>query len=640
MSNFETLRYEVEGGIAHVMLDRPERLNALGKAALDEINVAMDLAEEDSAVKAIIISGNGKAFSSGFDLKEQMQARPEGAAAWRQILARDFSTTMRFWDCPKPTIAAVHGACLAGAFEIALACDITIACEDATFGEPELKFGAGIVTMLLPWMIGPKQAKEIILCGVDDIPADEARRLGIVNRVVPNGKHLEEAIKVAHTIAVIDPALMKATKKAINLSVEAMGLKGALQQALDIDHAIESKGSPDKRAFMDIAREGGLKAALAWRNQRFRGPRASLLPSDSLPDSLGSANDTFQAMVLRKGADGFTSNLEQLTFADLPEEDTLVQLEYSTLNYKDALAITGSGPIVKSWPLVSGIDFAGTVVETSHPRLKPGQKVVLTGWGVGEKHWGGHSQYQRVKGDWLVPLPANLSTKQAMMFGTAGLTGMLCVNALRDAGVRPEAGPILVTGAAGGVGSVAIAILSHLGYSVTALINHPEKADYVRALGATQVIDDAAWADQRKALESQCWAGAIDAVGSGVLARVLSQMNYGGVVAACGLAGGSDLPTSVMPFILRGVRLIGVDSVSIDYEARLKAWSDAIDSMPTHLLEMISAKVLPLVNLKTSAEAMLAGKLSGRIVIDVNAQSRVNEETPRPQRSILTAVKG
>ncbi|MBG4610315.1 oxidoreductase [Pseudomonas aeruginosa] len=344
-------------------------------------------------------------------------------------------------------------------------------------------------------------------------------------------------------------------------------------------------------------------------------------------------------MVLRKGPEGFTSNLEQLTFADLPEEDTLVQLEYSTLNYKDALAITGTGPIVKSWPLVPGIDFAGTVVETSHPRLKPGQKVVLTGWGVGEKYWGGHTQYQRVKGDWLVPLPENLSTKQAMMFGTAGLTAMLCVNALRDADVRPEAGPILVTGAAGGVGSVAIAILSHLGYSVTALINDPEKTDYVRTLGAAEVIDDAAWADERKPLESQCWAGAIDAVGSGVLARVLSQMNYGGVVAACGLAGGSDLPTSVMPFILRGVRLIGVDSVSINYEARLKAWCDAVDSMPAPLLNMISGKVVSLASLKTSAEEMLAGKLSGRIVIDVNAGSHVKEETPRPHRSILAAVK-
>ncbi|QVN04042.1 acryloyl-CoA reductase [Pseudomonas rhodesiae] len=640
MNSFTTLSYEVDGGIAHLMLDRPERLNALGKIALVEINAAMDLAEEDPSVKAIIISGKGKAFSSGFDLKEQMASRPEGAAAWREILARDFSTTMRFWDCPKPTIAAVHGSCLAGAFEIALACDITIASEDATFGEPELKFGAGIVTMLLPWMIGPKQAKEIILCGIDDIPAEEARRLGIVNRVVPIGKHLEEAIKVARTIAVIDPNLMKSTKAAINLSVEAMGMKGALQQALDIDHAIESKGSPDKRAFMDIAREGGLKAALAWRDQRFHDPQNSLLRSSSPVDSLGTANETFQAMVLRKDSEGFTANLEQLAFSDLPDEDTLVQLEYSTLNYKDALAITGSGPIVKTWPLVPGIDFAGTVVETSHPRLKPGQRVVLTGWGVGEKHWGGHSQYQRVKGDWLVPLPDNLSTKQAMMFGTAGLTAMLCVNALRDAGVKPESGPILVTGAAGGVGSVAIAILTHLGYSATALINTPEKNDYVRSLGAVEVIDNANWADERKALESQCWAGAIDAIGSGVLARVLSQMNYGGVVAACGLAGGSDLPTSVMPFILRGVRLIGIDSVSINYETRLKAWADAVESMPTQLLNMISAKVVPLQNLKTSAEEMLAGKLAGRIVIDVNARSNVSQETTRSQRSILAAVKG
>jgi enoyl-CoA hydratase/carnithine racemase len=269
MSTFSTLLYAVEQNVAHLTLNRPERLNALGKLSLMEINAALDLAEADQSVKAIVISGAGKAFSSGFDLKEQMEARPEGEAVWREILARDFDTTMRFWDSPKPTIAAVHGACLAGAFEIALACDITVATPGATFGEPELKFGAGIVTMLLPWMTNPKQAKEIILTGLDRIDAQSARELGLVNRIVPEGEHVAEALRIAHTMAVIDPNLVRVTKTAINHSFEARGMKAALQHALDLDHAIESAGLPDKKAFMAVAREQGMREAIQWRDRRF-----------------------------------------------------------------------------------------------------------------------------------------------------------------------------------------------------------------------------------------------------------------------------------------------------------------------------------------------------------------------------------
>ena len=269
MSTFSTLLYAVEHNVAHLTLNRPERLNALGKLSLTEINAALDLAEADENVKAIVISGAGKAFSSGFDLKEQMEARPEGEAVWREILARDFDTTMRFWDSPKPTIAAVHGACLAGAFEIALACDITVATTDAIFGEPELKFGAGIVTMLLPWMTGPKQAKEIILTGLDRIDAQSARELGLVNRIVPEGEHVAEAMRIAHTMSVIDPNLVRVTKTAINHSFEARGMKAALQHALDLDHTIESAGSPDKKAFMAVAREQGMREAIQWRDRRF-----------------------------------------------------------------------------------------------------------------------------------------------------------------------------------------------------------------------------------------------------------------------------------------------------------------------------------------------------------------------------------
>ena len=269
MTDFQTILFSVADHVAQLTLNRPERLNALNKAALDEINRAMDQAEADAEVRVIVVSGAGRAFSSGFDLKAQMEQRPEGAQVWREILDLDFNTTMRFWNSPKPTIAAVHGACLAGAFELAMSCDITIACEHAVFGEPELKFGAGIVTMLLPWMTSPKQAKRIILSADDRIPAREALAMGLVSRVVAPGTQLEEALRTARGIALMDPNLVLQTKRALNRSYEIQGMATALRSALDIDHSIESHGSPDKRAFMDIARERGMREAIVWRDARF-----------------------------------------------------------------------------------------------------------------------------------------------------------------------------------------------------------------------------------------------------------------------------------------------------------------------------------------------------------------------------------
>lgn len=270
MSEFQNIRVSSEAGVAQLELHRPERINALNKAMLIEINAALDALEADGGVRVIVLSGAGRGFSSGFDLKEQMERRPEGAAAWREVLDLDFSTTMRFWDSPKPTVAAIHGACMAGAFEMALACDLSVCSRDAVFGEPELKFGAGIVTLLLPWVVGPKAAKDIILTGDDAINAERALALGIVSRVVPEGEHLSTALRIARQMAVIDPDLVRDTKKALNRSYEIQGMRAALDTALDIDHAIESHGSPDKRKFMDIAREKGLKAALAWREARFK----------------------------------------------------------------------------------------------------------------------------------------------------------------------------------------------------------------------------------------------------------------------------------------------------------------------------------------------------------------------------------
>ncbi len=266
---FQSITYSVADHVAQLTLNRPERLNALHAGALHEINAAMDQAEADADVRVVVVSGAGRAFSSGFDLKAQMEQAPAGDAVWRGILDLDFDTTMRFWNSPKPTIAAVHGACLAGAFELAMACDITIADEDATFGEPELKFGAGIVTLLLPWMTSPKQAKRIILSADDRIPAREALAMGRVSRVVAPRTHLAEALRTARGIALMDPNLVAQTKKALNRTYDIQGMPTALRMALDIDHSIESHGSPDKRAFMDIARERGMREAIAWRDARF-----------------------------------------------------------------------------------------------------------------------------------------------------------------------------------------------------------------------------------------------------------------------------------------------------------------------------------------------------------------------------------
>ncbi|BDB30672.1 dehydrogenase [Cupriavidus sp. TA19] len=330
--------------------------------------------------------------------------------------------------------------------------------------------------------------------------------------------------------------------------------------------------------------------------------------------------DQFRAVILREEEKKTKATVETIGIDALPSEDTLVRIDYSTLNFKDALAVTGRGKIVKGWPMVPGIDFAGTVVESSNSKFTPGTKVVLTGWSVGEKYWGGYSQFQRVRGDWLVPLPDGLETRQAMMIGTAGFTAMLCVNALEGAGIRPESGKILVTGAAGGVGSIAIAILKKLGYVVAALTGDPAKHDFVSALGADELLDGPQWSELPRPLEGQLWGAAIDTVGSKVLARVLAEMNYGGVVAACGLAGGADLPTTVMPFILRNVRLLGVDSVMLPSQERVKTWARLVHDLPIQMLESITAKTVSLDEVKDASERMLDGHLRGRVLVDVNAR--------------------
>jgi len=329
-------------------------------------------------------------------------------------------------------------------------------------------------------------------------------------------------------------------------------------------------------------------------------------------------SDTFKALVLTQEDGKTVSTIKQLSNADLPEGDVLLAVEYSSLNYKDGLAITGKGKIVRQWPLVPGIDLAGSVLESSSPDYKAGDRVVLTGWSVGEKYWGGYSQRQRVQSKWLVPLPDGLDSKQAMAIGTAGFTAMLCVMTLEEAGVTPDKGTVLVTGASGGVGSVAVAILAKLGYTVAAVSAKPDADDFLRGLGASEILTREEMSEKPRALEGQRWAGAVDVVGTTTLARVLAEMNYGGCVAACGLAGGADLPTTVMPFILRNVSLRGVDSVMCPVERRKLAWQRLVNDLPAKALGEIG-QVASLEQLPELAEKITTGGVRGRVIVDLNA---------------------
>jgi acrylyl-CoA reductase (NADPH) len=324
----------------------------------------------------------------------------------------------------------------------------------------------------------------------------------------------------------------------------------------------------------------------------------------------------FNALLLEKTEAGFSARVQPVDEARLPAGDVLVQVACSTLNYKDGLAITNRAPVVRQWPMVAGIDGAGTVLESTHPTWKPGDAWVLNGWGVGETHWGCLAEKARLKGDWLVKLPAAFSPRQAMAIGTAGYTAMLCVLALERHGVKPGDGEVLVTGATGGVGSVATALLARLGYRVTGSTGKASEADYLRSLGAVEVIDRAELAAPGKPLQKERWAAVVDAVGSHTLVNACAQTRYGGVVAACGLAQGSDLPATVLPFILRSVALAGVDSVMAPLALRQQAWDRLAKDLDPKLLDRI-AQDIPLSDAISHAEALMAGKVRGRLVVHI-----------------------
>ena len=330
----------------------------------------------------------------------------------------------------------------------------------------------------------------------------------------------------------------------------------------------------------------------------------------------------FKALVVEKDAESGKTEaaVREVGLEDLPQAEVTVAVEYSTVNYKDGLCIGPGGGLVRSYPHVPGIDFAGTVEQSSDDRYKPGDKVVLTGWRVGEAHWGGYAQKARVRADWLVPLPEGLDTRAAMAVGTAGLTAMLAVMALEDHGLAPGHGPVLVTGAAGGVGSVAVALLAHLGHEVAAVTGRPETEDYLRGLGATRIVPREELTEvTRKPLESEEWAGCVDAVAGAMLGRVLKQMKYGTSVAAIGLAGGAAIEGALItPFILRGVNLLGIDSVMQPYANRLRAWERIARDLPMDRLEEM-VQPATLADLPGLGRDILKGQVRGRVVVDVNA---------------------
>jgi acrylyl-CoA reductase (NADPH) len=326
----------------------------------------------------------------------------------------------------------------------------------------------------------------------------------------------------------------------------------------------------------------------------------------------------FKGILLNKTDAGTDAKVADINDSDLPEGDVTLRVDYSTINYKDGLAITGKAPVVRKFPMVPGIDGAGTVEESNSPLWKAGDKVVLNGWGVGEGHWGCLAQKARLKGEWLVALPPGVTTKQAASIGTAGYTAMLCVLGLEKHGVTPDKGEILVTGAAGGVGSVAIALLAKRGYTVVASTGRASETDYLKSLGASEVIDRATLSSPGKPLTKERWAGAVDSVGSHTLANVCASTKYLGVVAACGLAQGMDLPASVAPFILRGVTLVGIDSVMAPMATRLQAWSRLASDLDKTKLDAITTEI-SLAQAIARAPDILAGQVRGRLVVNVNA---------------------
>jgi len=618
-------------GVAHIRLNRPERMNALGLgrgSSRDEIADAMHTADKDSSSGCILLSAVGPNFCAGGDLS----GAPESVTPYddfsfvRQL--DDFYTSVR--QVRKPIVAAVNGLCLGAGMGLIAQCDLVIAADDARFGLIEGRIGQPGATELVP-IIGGAWAKFLILTG-ELIDARRAERIGLVLTVVANDELQERTTELAHRIAAVPREAAIMNKAAVDAVDDAMGRQaGRLAgRAYDVTTKAHAKWAtaPDGRRFEDIIRQEGMAGLKRARNTQFSDswlsrqlssaedpPHTSITASTRPP--IGTAmNEPFTAMVIDDVDGKSVAAFRELTQADLPDHDTLVQVEFSSLNYKDGLAVSGRQKIARRTPLIGGADLAGTVVESRNPHWAPGTRVVVNGWGMSETESGGYTRYQRVRSEWLVQIPDALSTEQAMAIGTAGYTSALCVDSLASRGSVGD-GPVLVTGAAGGVGSVAVALLAAAGVSVAASTGRAATHDYLTALGASEIIDREELLSPGRPLQKERWASAIDSVGGQTLVNVLSQIRYGGAVAACGLAGGNDMPgATVLPHILRGVSLIGVDSVMAPAAKREAAWERLAKDLRPDVLATITT-VEPMSKLPELANEILAGQIRGRVVIDV-----------------------
>ncbi|PWK37394.1 acrylyl-CoA reductase (NADPH) [Cupriavidus plantarum] len=407
------------------------------------------------------------------------------------------------------------------------------------------------------------------------------------------------------------------TESVVSACIQAMGARGMSRDTGMTRRLMAARALCLADGSNEVMRDR-LGASLAQRFRRRAGDAAPSHAESATASTMPIPSSTFRALFIDKAEGGATRcDLRSLDKAALPEGDVLVRVSHSTLNYKDALAITGRSPVVRKFPMVPGIDFAGVVERSADARFAVGDAVVLNGWGTGETHWGGLAEYAVTRGDWLVPLPAGMSARDSMSIGTAGYTAMLCVMALQERGVMPESGPVLVTGANGGVGTIAISILSRLGYAVTASTGRSDQADYLVGLGANGVIDRGVLAEPGKPLQKEAWAAAVDCVGGHTLANVLATTRYGGVVAACGLAQSMDLPATVAPFILRAVSLIGIDSVYAPRARRLEAWSRLAGQLDPAVLAD-NTRLIGLGDAIGAAQELLEGKVRGRLVVDID----------------------
>lgn len=628
----DEIKYSTSDGVATITLDRPNVLNAISArpgGTRDQILAAIESAENDPDVGCVIINGAGRAFCGGGDLTGAR--RRETLDEHAEFLRTANAFHERLTASKVPTIAVVHGYCLGAGVLLATACDFVLAGDDATFGFPEGRLGLVGAAALTP-RLGRQWAKFMIMTG-ENVDAATARSLGLVLTVEPVDELQARANELAQRIARMPRESVMLNRRAIDAAADAAGESEARTVAVERDAetllASPRATAPDGRAFRDIlGAEGmsGLKTAQAAQYTRpwLRSTPAEHQPSgpwriratdgtDSVVTITGLGFRAFRAHT--DGAE-IERGLTTMTGHDLPTDGVLIRVHWSSVNYKDGLASVPGGQVSRITPIVPGIDLAGVLVEDA-PGMPAGTEVLAHGYGIGVSRHGGYADYARVPADWLVPVPDGMTMRDTMVVGTAGFTAALSVIALEQHGVTPDRGPILVTGATGGVGSTAVDILSNLGYEVVASTGKPDAAGWLADLGAAAIIDRSVLSEAgKRPLESTEYAGAVDCVGGITLGNVLKRIQHGGAVAASGLTGGPELSTTVMPFILRGVNLLGIDSVEMPMDRRRAAWARiGTDLKPSNLATI--GHDVTLDQLDQVLTDILAGKAQGRSVVDL-----------------------